>query len=257
MVRTARAASAAVAGDERPVGHPGQRGHAPANPGGARRGPLGVLHGALADARGVRCRAARSGAARMAGSRLPAPSPGPSRHGRGRRCRRLARHRSGAADPAGCRRVHGPGAAGPRLRRFGDPAPGRQHHAGHRSRGTRQGASGRSPGFHRGAARRRAAAVAEFTRLHVCALRCGRAPLQGETVVPGVPADVNLRLADAALPRRLQREGAHRLDTTGARGSSEAPCFAPCSPTPSRQASRSSGNEPVRRPPTAPRPMSR
>ena len=87
MVRTARAASAAVAGDERPVGHPGQRGDAPANPGGARRGPLGVLHGALADARGVRCRAARSGAARMAGSRLPATSPGPSRHRRGRRRR--------------------------------------------------------------------------------------------------------------------------------------------------------------------------
>ena len=125
-----------------------------------------------------------------------------------RRRRWLARHRGRAAGPAGRGRLHRASVAGPRLRRIDDPAPGRQHRAGHRPSGARQGASAtfasRSIEEQLAAGRPR---VAECARLHLRALRRRRAPLPSEAAVPRLPADRNLRCRAAASPSAPPERG--------------------------------------------------
>ncbi len=64
------AAAPAVAGDPRPVGRAGERGHDPTDPGGPRHPRLPAVPGRVPDPRGLRGGAARRRPAGMAGPRL-------------------------------------------------------------------------------------------------------------------------------------------------------------------------------------------
>ena len=130
-----------MAADPRPVRDPRQRGHAPADPGGARRPALRRLARALAHCRGARIGVSGRRHPRVAGARLqPSRAEPPSR---GVPCcaRRLARRPHGAA---GCRPVYVGGRPLLRVRRGRAPC-GRQRRARSTTHGRRL-RLGRRPG---------------------------------------------------------------------------------------------------------------
>ena len=149
---------------------------------------MGVIPRALADPGCLRGGATFRGLARMAGARLPASRSRPARRSRRRRRRGLAGHRGGLASTPRGRRVHGEGAAGPRIRSFDDATSGCQRRPDHGQSSAGQGAARGPSGVHRRAARRGKTSGHGPARLHVLALRRRGAALQGATVVSTMPA---------------------------------------------------------------------
>ena len=112
---------APVAQNPRPLRRAGLRGDEPADADRARARLLGTLDGPLADRRGARGRPARRVAARLAGTRLPAPCAGSSRRRAADRQRRLAGSRASQRAPRR-RALHGGGDPLLRLRAAGAAA---------------------------------------------------------------------------------------------------------------------------------------